>query len=58
MRDRSSGRPRGFGFVTFKEARVADQAVGDLHSIDGRQVGSIKSGNLRALSDIDACTPL
>lgn len=38
MKDRTTGRPRGFGFVTFKDAEVADRVVQDIHVIDGRQV--------------------
>lgn len=38
MRDRATMRPRGFGFVTFKDKAVADRVVQDIHVIDGRQV--------------------
>ena len=30
-RDRESDRPRGFGFVTFKDARDAEDAAKDMH---------------------------
>jgi len=38
MRDRGTGRPRGFGFVTYKDPDVADRVVKDTHMVDGRQV--------------------
>jgi RNA recognition motif-containing protein len=40
MRDRMTGRPRGFGFVTFRDSESADRAVVDLHIVDGRQASN------------------
>lgn len=40
MRDRMTGRPRGFGFVTFRNSESADRAVVDLHIVDGRQASN------------------
>lgn len=37
MRDRMTGRPRGFGFVTFEDQDAAERAVKDVHLVDGRQ---------------------
>jgi RNA-binding protein Musashi len=38
MRDRSTGRARGFGFVVFADAAVAERVTMDKHMIDGRMV--------------------
>lgn len=38
MTDRHSGRPRGFGFVTFADPAVADRVLEEDHLIDGREV--------------------
>ncbi|PSC76786.1 heterogeneous nuclear ribonucleo 1 [Micractinium conductrix] len=43
MRDRQTGRPRGFGFVTFTAPEAADAVVQDIHVIDGRQIDAKKS---------------
>lgn len=44
MRDRQTGRPRGFGFVTFTTPAAADAVVQDVHVIDGRQVRACCQG--------------
>lgn len=43
MKDRSTGHPRGFGFVTFANPSVCDLVVLDKHVIDGRTVSDISS---------------
>lgn len=36
--DRETGKPRGFGFVVFEDATVADRVVQNKHTIDRREV--------------------
>ncbi|GBG61332.1 hypothetical protein CBR_g20367 [Chara braunii] len=43
MKDRNSGHPRGFGFVTFRDPSICDRALKDTHCIDGRTVEVKKS---------------
>ncbi|KFK43948.1 hypothetical protein AALP_AA1G195500 [Arabis alpina] len=38
MTDRMTGKPRGFGFVTFADSAVADKVLEDEHVIDDRKV--------------------
>ena len=38
MRDRHTGHPRGFGFVTFADDHAAENAASRRHDLDGRQV--------------------
>ncbi|CAN1147002.1 Heterogeneous nuclear ribonucleoprotein 1 [Linum perenne] len=38
MRDKTTGRPRGFGFVVFADPSVLDTVLQDTHTIDGRTV--------------------
>eukprot|EP00252_Welwitschia_mirabilis_P017015 TRINITY_DN3783_c0_g1_i1.p1 TRINITY_DN3783_c0_g1~~TRINITY_DN3783_c0_g1_i1.p1 ORF type:complete len:410 (-),score=93.27 TRINITY_DN3783_c0_g1_i1:463-1692(-) len=38
MRDKVTGRPRGFGFVGFAEPSIIEKVLQDKHNIDGRQV--------------------
>eukprot|EP00250_Pteridium_aquilinum_P001000 c11180_g1_i1 orf=467-1933(-) len=43
MKDRATGRARGFGFVVFADPSVADVVVLDKHIIDGRSVEAKKA---------------
>ena len=38
MRDRNTGRARGFGFVVFADSGIAERVTMDKHMIDGRMV--------------------
>ena len=38
MRDKVTGRPRGFGFVVFSDPSVLDTVLQEKHIIDGRTV--------------------
>lgn len=38
MKDRSTGAPRGFGFVTYASQTIADRVVLHRHVIDGKEV--------------------
>ncbi|CDF34187.1 hnRNP-like protein, RNA recognition motif (RRM)-containing protein, partial [Chondrus crispus] len=38
MRDRLTGHPRGFGFVTYDDQLVAERVATEFHELDGRQV--------------------
>lgn len=41
MRDRSTGRARGFGFIVFADPAVADRVITEKHNIDGRMVSCV-----------------
>ncbi|KAK6777015.1 hypothetical protein RDI58_023732 [Solanum bulbocastanum] len=43
MRDRNTGRARGFGFVVFADPVVAERVVKEKHMIDGRTVEAKKA---------------
>ncbi|GJD10320.1 Uncharacterized RNA-binding protein [Galdieria sulphuraria] len=43
MRDKYTGHPRGFGFVTFQDDSVADLVASLSHILDGRQVEAKKA---------------
>jgi len=40
MKDRTTGRARGFGFIVFADTAVAERVVMEKHLIDGRMVTS------------------
>lgn len=39
MKDRKTGQPRGFGFVTYSDPSVVDKVIQETHIINGKQVG-------------------
>ena len=41
MKDRTTGRARGFGFVVFSDPSIAERVIKEKHSIDGRLVNYI-----------------
>ncbi|XP_010936617.1 heterogeneous nuclear ribonucleoprotein 1 [Elaeis guineensis] len=43
MKDRNTGRARGFGFVVFADPTVAERVVKEKHMIDGRMVEAKKA---------------
>ena len=43
MRDRATGRARGFGFIVFADPSVAERVIVDKHIIDGRTVEAKKA---------------
>lgn len=40
MKDRQTGRPRGFGFITYADPSVVDTVIAETHVINGKQVGN------------------
>ena len=38
MKDRYTGQPRGFGFITYADPSVVDKVIEDDHVINGKQV--------------------
>nr|GMD65609.1 heterogeneous nuclear ribonucleoprotein 1-like [Ipomoea batatas] len=46
MRDKISGKPRGFGFVVFADPSVLDTVLQDRHTIDGRTVRMVSHSNI------------
>ncbi|CAK9133348.1 unnamed protein product [Ilex paraguariensis] len=43
MRDRTTGRARGFGFIVFADPAVAERVIKEKHNIDGRMVEAKKA---------------
>lgn len=43
MRDRATGRARGFGFIVFSDPTVTERVVAEKHIIDGRTVEAKKA---------------
>ncbi|VVB09387.1 unnamed protein product [Arabis nemorensis] len=55
MKDRKTGQPRGFGFVTYADSSVVDKVIQDNHILNGKQVeikrtiprGSVSSNDFK-----------
>ncbi|KAK4750610.1 hypothetical protein SAY87_004092 [Trapa incisa] len=43
MRDRATGRARGFGFIVFADPAIAERVTREKHTIDGRSVEAKKA---------------
>ncbi|KAA8526582.1 hypothetical protein F0562_008215 [Nyssa sinensis] len=43
MKDRNTGRARGFGFVVFSDPVIAERVIKEKHNIDGRMVEAKKA---------------
>ncbi|KAL6975624.1 hypothetical protein U1Q18_024417 [Sarracenia purpurea var. burkii] len=43
MKDRSTGRARGFGFIVFADPAVTERVIKEKHNIDGRMVEAKKA---------------
>eukprot|EP00274_Cyanoptyche_gloeocystis_P007841 CAMPEP_0196653426 /NCGR_PEP_ID=MMETSP1086-20130531/3051_1 /TAXON_ID=77921 /ORGANISM="Cyanoptyche gloeocystis , Strain SAG4.97" /LENGTH=267 /DNA_ID=CAMNT_0041984617 /DNA_START=149 /DNA_END=948 /DNA_ORIENTATION=- len=49
MKDKSTGHPRGFGFVTYADPTVVDRVLQDKHVLDGRTVESKRAVSREAI---------
>lgn len=49
MYDKITGRPRGFGFVTFADPEVAEKVLEENHVIDGRAVRIILHNSVHSV---------
>ncbi|XP_039021222.1 heterogeneous nuclear ribonucleoprotein 1-like isoform X1 [Hibiscus syriacus] len=43
MKDRTTGRARGFGFIVFSDPAIAEKVIKEKHNIDGRMVEAKKA---------------
>ena len=55
MKDRATGRARGFGFVIFSDPTVADRVVLEKHTIDGRTVSLSLGLSLSSPLSLSVC---
>ena len=58
MKDRKTGLPRGFGFVTYAEPSVVDKVIEDTHIINGKQVRISFSLNVKLIVLFPYCCPV
>lgn len=52
MKDRTTGRARGFGFVVFIDPAVAEIVIQEKHNIDGRMVISCHVHSFKSMDRI------
>lgn len=45
MKDRNTHKPRGFGFVTFRDHSVVDKVIEETQIINGKQVSFVRTSN-------------
>lgn len=50
MKDRHTGRPRGFGFITYADPSVVDTVIAETHIINDKQVSGLASLSMYILS--------
>ena len=58
MKDRQTGQPRGFGFVTYAESSVVDKVIEDTHIINGKQVRISFSLDVKLIVLFPYCSPV
>eukprot|EP00741_Cyanophora_paradoxa_P016365 tig00020912_g15800.t2 len=50
MKDKATGHPRGFGFVTYSDPSVVDTVLNDKHVLDGRQIEAKRAVSKEAMA--------
>lgn len=55
MKDRYTGQPRGFGFITYADPSVVDKVIEDTHIINGKQVFIFLKFNLLSVISYHPC---
>lgn len=52
MKDRNTGRARGFGFIVFADSTVSEKVILEKHNIDGRMVSFVHTVFFRAFENM------
>lgn len=55
MKDRYTGQPRGFGFITYADPSVVDKVIEDTHIINGKQVFIFLKFNILSVISYQPC---